>query len=178
MSRKKQRPNNLDGQELLDWIHSQCRRKRRPWGWVYKRQKLDDCLIWKGGKDNDGYGITSHLGRCVRLHRLVFFLSTGIRIPKGRMLRHKCDRPDCINMNHLEVGSAKDNAVDRAARKRSNQRGERNNNAKLSDFQVRRIKQMYATGKYTQEQLATRFGVSRSYISLVVNEKLRVTREI
>ena len=33
-------------------------------------------------------------------------------IPKGMVIRHKCDNPNCCNIEHLEIGTQKDNIED------------------------------------------------------------------
>ena len=165
------RPRGLDGQALLDWIYSNCKRKRRPWGWVYKRQNLDNCIVWQGAKNAGGYGTLFYKGKSWQLHRLVWCLRNKMPIPKGMVLRHKCDRPSCINLNHIEVGTQEENMRDRHERggyEKGVTAGSKNGNSKLTDFQVRRIRRMYATGKYTQQQLGTRFGVSKTQIRNIV----------
>jgi hypothetical protein len=47
--------------------------------------------------------------------------------------------------------------------------GERNGMAKLSWNDVNKIRQLYVTGKYTQQKLSQRFNVSRPHISGIVN---------
>ena len=43
--------------------------------------------------------------------------------------------------------------------------------ARLTQANVEEIRQLYASGKYTQKQLANLFGVARTNISLIVNNK-------
>jgi DNA-binding MarR family transcriptional regulator len=47
-------------------------------------------------------------------------------------------------------------------------RGENSGNHKLTWKQARLIRRLYATGRWFQKQLASRFSVSRSTISLIV----------
>lgn len=82
------------------------------------------CWEWTKAKDKDGYGITS-LGKQylssdkrknIRAHRLFYELIKG-PIPKGLWILHNCDNPYCINLNHLFLGTSKDNAQDRDRKK-------------------------------------------------------------
>jgi DNA-binding MarR family transcriptional regulator len=47
-------------------------------------------------------------------------------------------------------------------------KGEDNSHSKLTRDQVRRIRQLYSTGRYTQKELASQFGISSSTISQIV----------
>ena len=51
--------------------------------------------------------------------------------------------------------------------------GVANGRCKLTDAQVRAIRKRYAKGNITKLHLATRYGVSRSLVSLIVRNKRR-----
>ena len=72
----------------------------------------------------DGYAMVGWPGRrsrCTGLHRLVYAQTHGITLEElvGKVIRHTCDNPRCINPEHLLVGSRADNNRDRAERGRS-----------------------------------------------------------
>lgn len=46
-----------------------------------------------------------------RMHRYIYKIMKG-EIPENKLIRHLCDNPNCINPNHIEIGSHKDNMVD------------------------------------------------------------------
>lgn len=48
-----------------------------------------------------------------------------------------------------------------------------NNQAKLSDTQIKEIKAKYNTGEYTQSQLAKEYGVTQANISMIITNKSR-----
>lgn len=76
------------------------------------------CLFWVGTRDRDGYGKTKVNRRPWLAHRLSWALHNG-PIPDGAVIRHRCDRPACVNPNHLEIGSQADNVRDRDERGRT-----------------------------------------------------------
>lgn len=77
-----------------------------------------------------GYPAIKRNGKSNNLCRVIYEEKYG-KIPKGLVLRHKCDNPPCINVNHLEIGTHQDNIKDRVERNRS-ARGEKNGFAKLT----------------------------------------------
>lgn len=82
----------------------------------YKGVWNENCLEWKGGTINN-YGITSYKGKSYRVHRLIWELYHKIKnlkyiIPENMIIMHKCDNPGCFNINHLQLGTYKDNAKD------------------------------------------------------------------
>ena len=49
--------------------------------------------------------------------------------------------------------------------------GEKNPNSKLTESQVKEIRDLYKTGSFTMVQLAEKFGMSRRSISAVINKE-------
>jgi len=88
----------------------------------------------------------------------------------GLEVRHKCDNPRCINPLHLEIGTHADNMNDMKVRGRA-PRGSRSGNAKMTWDSVRELRKLYATGNYTQMQLAVRFNISSSQVGYIVGGK-------
>lgn len=72
------------------------------------------------------------------IHRIVYENNFG-KIPEGQIVRHKCDNPNCINIEHLELGTHADNVADRVERNRS-ATGVSNGRAKLTEDNVRFIR--------------------------------------
>lgn len=70
------------------------------------------CWLWTSVYKND-YGAFGRLAA----HRLSYELHNG-PIPKGLIVRHKCDTPACVNPAHLVVGTFKDNTADMVTRGR------------------------------------------------------------
>lgn len=126
----------------------------------------DECWEWQSTRNNSGYGKFWLNGRTRLAHRVSYELHKG-EIPAGLAVRHTCDNPPCVNPAHLLVGTGKDNARDALERNRY-RRGATNGRAKLTEQQVRDIKQCWILGE-TQVALARRFGVSRSAVQYLLS---------
>jgi hypothetical protein len=80
------------------------------------------CLIWTGlFNKSTGYGMVgsckSPWGRYA--HRAALWL-VGAALPSGDMkmhVRHICNNPACVLVDHLRLGTAKENMADREARR-------------------------------------------------------------
>lgn len=134
-------------------------------------QKTGGCWLWLGYRNRAGYGALTHDNVKWLAHRLSYSLAHKVTIPKGVVVRHKCDNPACVNPEHLELGEQLDNVRDMAFRKRENffgrknheQVGERNPVAKLTAAQVQEIRTRRAQGELLSS-LAAEFGISKSYV--------------
>lgn len=125
-----------------------------------------ECIEWTGYKNKDGYG-RKRLGEKLYLvHRLAYCQHHGIDIGQidGLLVRHKCDNPSCINPEHLETGSQKDNMEDMKSRGRNVPR------AKLTKEQVLEIRHKYCRGSPTNGSvaLAKKYGVSKVQINRIL----------
>ena len=102
-------------------------------------------------------------------HRYMWMLANKRRVPKGKVVRHTCDNPKCVNPHHLVLGTYKDNTQDAVSRDRM-ARGERNSQAKLTADQAREIRCRWKAG-VRQVDLAKEFGISQAAVSLVCTRK-------
>ena len=140
------------------------------------------CWVWIASVFQSGlpYGQFQLDGRPHPAHRVAWMLMVG-DIPEGVRVLHRCDNPRCVNPDHLFLGSDADNVADMMAKGRHRQgnttvtaaRGESHPKAKITDDQVRAIRDLYASGGYTQHQLALMFGVHQPQISSIVNRRSR-----
>ncbi len=83
-------------------------------------ERSGDCWNWTGDAPG-GYGYLWLPGVSGRLretaaHRLAWMLSSGYRIPSGRLICHHCDNPLCVRPSHLYCGTRKDNRRDTSSR--------------------------------------------------------------
>ena len=90
-----------------------------------------------------------------------FYTQKYGEIPKGKIIRHKCDNPACINIDHLELGTHKDNSQDMVKRGRSTF-GEKSYPGKLTEQQVLEI---YHDRGRTNAEIAKEYGISSITVS-------------
>lgn len=136
------------------------------------RPELGRCWVWTAGKHN-GYGaigtgsMKDGTRRMTPAHRVSWALHMGAE--PGRLeVCHRCDNPACVRPAHLFLGTMQDNMADKVAKGRQargaalgNRRGERNANAKLSDFDASVI----ADSCGSSGMLSSIFGVDVATIS-------------
>lgn len=133
-----------------------------------------ECIPFAGGRRKNGYGYLQFMGKQVLAHRLAYALNEMLHpgALKGVVIRHKCDNPCCINVEHLEPGTAQDNTNDKVQRGR-HLKGEQVGNSKLSAEQIKVIRDTYRprSKDANQYRLAQKYGVSQSEISQIVSRK-------
>ena len=124
------------------------------------------CWEWQGYKDRDGYGQMGFENKNRLVHRLAYMLYNQCTEEdiKGKVIMHLCDNPSCVNPEHLQIGTQKDNIQDCIQKgRRANRKGEQNPNAKLTEYQAQKIRELYQLG-ISQEELAKMFNVARRTI--------------
>ena len=70
---------------------------------------MEECKLWPGGKDKDGYGRVKIHGRDLFAHRIALEIKIGRKLNRDEVAMHLCDNPPCFNPNHLKVGNAREN---------------------------------------------------------------------
>ena len=141
-----------------------------------KQIKGESCYSWGGYINSGGYGqytlrLSSGKTNAHPAHRISWYYHTG-EWPSGKLVLHKCHNRECTNPDHLELGTHKDNMRHRSESGRQTRpTGSKNGNAKLTEDDVQAIKRDYSLGKVSQGKLAKQYGVTRSVISNIVNEK-------
>jgi hypothetical protein len=129
----------------------------------HSRPHESGCRLWTAAKKQFGHGRLMWAGKVRSAHRLAWEVENG-PIPKGMFVCHKCDVPACVNPDHLFLGTAADNARDRAAKGRGHKlRGRLIGGAKLTDAQVIAIR---ADSRF-QREIAVDYGVSVSLIGQI-----------
>lgn len=82
----------------------------RLWSKVSFASGARGCWMWTGAVNDSGYGIIWNGRGTVRAHRVVYELTMGL-IPQGLQLDHLCRVRSCVNPNHLEPVTARDNVL-------------------------------------------------------------------
>lgn len=118
-----------------------------------------ECWVWLGCRNHRGYGLFGVNGKCRSAHRVAYEIAHGI-IPDGLFVLHRCDNPACVRPDHLWLGTHADNMNDRNVKGRTAKgerhaarihpermpRGEKHYLAKLTDTQVRFIREQEDIG--------------------------------
>jgi len=131
-----------------------------------------DCHLWIASTNKFGYGKLNNGNNSWTLaHRFAWEQKHG-SIPDGMYVLHHCDNPSCVNVDHLYLGTHKDNAEDRETRVRGNHaKGTRHGKNKLLPSQVYEIRDAYDTGKYSFRQLGKIYGIDGKSIADIVDHK-------
>lgn len=134
------------------------------------RPELGPCWLWSAGMNDDGYG-RIWVGRHLGAHRVAWLIAHGA-LPIKQVLHH-CDRPACVRIDHLFLGTHLDNMQDKMRKGRHvRSPGEANGRALLTSEEVRRIRGLYDSGKNSQRELAGIFGVSVPAIGRIVRREV------
>lgn len=76
----------------------------------------NDCWTFNGAKNNIGYGMIRDEKKMRTAHRVSFEEHTEMSIPKNLQVLHTCTNKDCVNPNHLKLGTRQDVTDDIIAR--------------------------------------------------------------
>lgn len=106
------RVDNLVVTTQKKWMPKPARKSARERFWSNVERRGDsDCWRWLGSKNGAGYGSFSGIGHTTMAHRACWMMHFG-SIPPGMVVMHKCDNRECVNPNHLQLGTYRDNIQD------------------------------------------------------------------
>ena len=86
-------------------------------GWAFythiqiPKNPKKQCWLWQGPLNGGpgNYGYIYYDGRKQLAHRFSIELHTQTTIPKGKVVSHICNKPQCVNPYHLEIATQKQN---------------------------------------------------------------------
>ncbi len=138
------------------------------------------CHLWQGKPGPDGYGMIRFGGKDRLVHTVAWELANG-PVPPGMEIDHECHNRAvrdgtcrrglcvhrlCCNDQHLAAKTHLENVRAAGPLERPYLRGKRPSWAKLTDEQVAEIRIVLAA-RVTHAEIARRYGVSRSAISMI-----------
>lgn len=119
------------------------------------------CWVWPGATSPKGYGHIRVRGEQVSTHRFALERALGRPLLPGMLACHTCDNPPCCNPVHLFEGTHSENSLDMDRKgRRPDSRGSRGSQARLSDDDVRYIRE----AKDRNVDLARRFSISQATV--------------
>lgn len=137
------------------------------WGLIDKngpvpshRPDLGNCWVWHNGRR----GVVGVANKHYLAHRVAWLLTYG-KWPEHCALHH-CDNPPCVRPDHLFDGTQAENMADMIAKGRERHRchrGEQHARVKLSEVDVRAIRESAESGRYWADKL----GVTEANISRI-----------
>ena len=147
----------------------------RFWAKVAKGAR-DACWPWQG-TGTRGYGKIHDkvTGKMIRATQVAWELANG-PLPAGAHILHKCDRPPCVNPDHLFLGTNDDNIADKLRKGRQRNgahvyRGERHHGTSLTTEQVLAIRAEAATSGRTMAAIGSDYGITRESVGAIVRRK-------
>lgn len=123
----------------------------------------DGCWYWTAFCMKNGYGLFRFPNGHKLAHRVAYSLFNGDLDPKLDVM-HSCDNPNCVNPEHLSLGTRLENMAD-AKKKGRMVKGEKHGRAKLNNEQALAIKN--ASG--CQKNIAKEFNISQTLVWEIKN---------
>lgn len=149
------------------------------------RTSASGCHEYLGCLLPNGYAKIRINGKTMLGHRAAWLKYRG-PIPDGIKVLHRCDNRKCLNPEHLFLGTSLDNSRDMEQKGRHNYigltdpllrkqptkaqraRGSRSGTAKLTESDVRRIREAYLRAA-KQTEMAVMYGVSQATIQRITS---------
>lgn len=124
------------------------------------------CLDHNKKGNTKGYSTVDFEGTTTTLPRKVYCVANNVLLESicGQVVRHKCDNQRCINPEHLELGTHKDNSEDMVKRGRSY--------TVLTPDQVLEIRQRYKPRSRLRDsarQIAADLGVTKTTVLSIIH---------
>jgi hypothetical protein len=146
----------------------------------YIKDETTGCWVWQG-KSRSGssqlYGRIKVNKKAVPAHRFSWEIHNNQKVPNGMFVLHRCDNPECVNPDHLFVGTHQNNMDDKVAKNRqakgdcfknrNHAKGERNGLSKLTEQQVIKIFQ----DQRSQRVIAKDHNITQAAVWAIKNKR-------
>ena len=154
--------NQFSGKTQFDWLVNA----------ITNHSDSDECLLWPGKTDSNGYVRIVYEGKKQLIHRIAYKLHHGA-FPEPLGL-HSCDTSNCFNWKHVNPGTQQQNIAQRDARGRtsrvSRHVGENNPAARMNCDIVMAIRRLSKLG-VSMSQIAASFEMKVPAVSNIVHGK-------
>lgn len=133
----------------------------------------NDCVPWPFAVSENGYGVVNRDGKQVSAPNYLCELAHGKAPTPEHETAHGCGRGGfgCMTKRHLRWATPKENAADRLIHGTDN-RGTKNNMAKLTDDEVCQIRDILHAKAMKQIEIAAAYSVCKQTITNI-KKKLR-----
>jgi len=130
------------------------------------RTLKNGCIEWMGTRDRDGYARYGEKTKIVT--RLIYEKKNG-KIPKNMCICHSCDNPGCVNIDHLWLGTIKENNDDKLKKGRC-PHGSEHHKTHLKESDIEQIRILAKEGVF-QSIIGQIYKISQATVSKIILNK-------
>lgn len=131
-------------------------------------EKSDGCWEWKGKKYENGYACFPFQKDQHLAHRVAYEWENKVSLSRHEVVCHSCDNRKCVRVDHLILADQKFNMQDMASKGRDNPaHGELHVRSKLTEKDVRRMRNLRFRKGVSCKQISKMFSVSQKQVSVV-----------
>jgi len=121
----------------------------------------ESCWLWMGSKNRKGYGKFCYKGNTTMpAHRASYEIFVE-PIPENLFVCHACDVRNCVNPDHLWLGTHQENMMDMVDKGRAY--------SKLTGVDVFTIRQLVEKVGVSRKKIMEKYGINDGHLSLIIN---------